>query len=63
MEKAKKMEKGWELMKLCKKMMSEDGYNWKISQERREMMGKEEDEKRERKGRAAVEKAETMEKN
>ena len=61
-EKAKRMEKGWDLIKLCKKMMQEEGFNWKISQERREQMRKEEIERTERKGRAAVKKTETLEK-
>ena len=48
-------------MKLCREVMSEHGYNWKISKERRELMRKEEEEKRERQSRAAKKKEETPE--
>ena len=32
----RKLQQGWELMRLCKEMMEMNGYNWRKSSERRE---------------------------
>ena len=47
-EKAKKLEKGWELLRMCKEMIKKDGVNWQISKERRENERRQEWEKKER---------------
>ena len=36
MSKQRRLERSWDLLKLCREMMREEGYNWKISRERRE---------------------------
>ena len=61
-EKAKRMEKSWELLRLCKEMMKRDGYNWKISKERREQERAKNLERKERLERAAANKEKTLEK-
>ena len=48
LEKAEKLSKSWELLRICKKMLEENGHKWTKSKERREIERREEEEKRER---------------
>ena len=53
-EKAAKLSKRWELLRVCKDMMKEEGINWKKSKERKERdmqerMEQQEQERRSRK--------------
>ena len=50
-EQSKRLQQGWELMRLCKEMMEVDGYKWKISKERRDMERNKLEEKQAKKGR------------
>ena len=59
LEKAKKMEQSWHLLKLCRDMMSREGENWQISKERREEERKQELERHERIERAKKKKETT----
>ena len=59
-EKAKKLQKGWELMRLCRKTIEENGEKWRKSKERRDLEKQEELEKNERLERAAKKKSEVM---
>ena len=61
-EKARKLQRGWELMRMCKEMIEENGEKWKKTKERRDMEKREELEKRERQRRAAEKREITMEK-
>ena len=61
-KKSKRLEQSWELLRLCREIMAEEGHNWKISKERRE---KEREQKRtrdERLERANKQKEETLKK-
>ena len=54
-EKAEKLSSRWELLRICKQMMKDEGLNWKRSQERREFemkerLEKEENERRRQEG-------------
>ena len=51
-EKAKRMSRSWELLRLCREIMAREGVNWKKSEERREKEKKEKIEKQERLARA-----------
>ena len=62
MEKQRKMEKSWELLKLCREVMKEEGHSWKVSKERREEERTREMEKHERLRRAAGQREKTLEK-
>ena len=42
-ERAGRMQKGWELMRLCRQMIEENGEKWKKSKERRDMERSEEE--------------------
>ena len=59
-KKSKHLEQSWELLRLCKEIMSEEGHNWKISKERREKEGEQKREREERLRRANNQRAETM---
>ena len=61
-EKARKLEKGWELMRLCKQLIEENGEKWKKSKERRDIERTEEEERKARRDKAAGKKRETLEK-
>ena len=56
MSKQRRLERSWDLLKLCREMMREEGYNWKISRERREEERRKQEEKAERLQRAAKQK-------
>ena len=62
LEKAKIMQKGWELMRLCKQLIEENEEKWKKSKERRELERSGDEERRDRKDRAAEKKRKTLEK-
>ena len=47
-EKAERLSKSWEQLRLCKKIIEEEGTKWRKSAERREIELKQEEEKRER---------------
>ena len=51
------MEKGWELLNLCREMMKEEGYHWQKSKDRRE----EENRRKERIAEAAAKREKTLE--
>ena len=59
-EKAKRMQKGWELMRLCKQTIEENGEKWKKSKERRALERSEEEERKERKDKAAEKRRKTL---
>ena len=59
-EKAKKLQKGWELMRLCKEMIEENGEKWKKLKERRDWERREEMVRKERLEKAAAKKKEMM---
>ena len=59
---AKRKEKSYELLRLCKKIMELEGSHWKKSQERRELEKREAEEKRERLNKAEVKKKQTLHK-
>ena len=61
-EKAKRMQKGWELMRLCRNMIEENGETWKKSKARRDIEREEEEQRKERKAKAAEKKKQTIEK-
>ena len=52
-KKAAKLSRGWELFRVCKEIIEEEGMNWKASKERRDKERMEEEEKAERIARAA----------
>ena len=60
-EKAKKLQKGWELMRLCRETIEENGEKWKKSKESRDLEKTEQLEKSERLGRAEKRREETLE--
>ena len=47
-KKANKLEKSWELLRQCRKMLEENGEKWRKSRERRDMERKQQEEKEER---------------
>ena len=59
---AKRKEKSYELLRLCKKIMELEGSHWKKSQERRELEKREAEEKRERLNKAEAKKRQTLHK-
>ena len=59
---AKRKEKSYELLRLCKKIMELEGSHWKKSQERREVEKREAEEKRERLNKAEAKKRKTLHK-
>ena len=60
--KQKKLERSWDLLRLCKEVMREEGYNWKVAAERREEERQKLREKEERLQRADEQKRKTLEK-
>ena len=50
--KAEKLRRGWELFRICKEMIEEEGGKWKKSQERRDLERKKEEKRQERIARA-----------
>ena len=54
--KANRLEKGWELLNLCREIMEEEGYHWQKSKERRE----EERKKQERLAEASAKREKTL---
>ena len=49
---SKRLQQGWELLRVCKEIMETEGYKWKISKERQEMERNRREEKEERLRRA-----------
>ena len=60
--KQKRLERSWDLLKLCKEMMREEGYNWKVSKEKGDEERRKQEEREERLRRAEHQKGELLEK-
>ena len=61
-EQSRKLQQGWEMMRLCKEMMKLNGNKWRKSKERRELERNRLEEREERIGRAQRLKLDIMEK-
>ena len=61
-EKSEKMSRSWDLLNLCREIMSKEGYNWKVSKERRDLEREEKVEKEDRLQKARNRKDLTLEK-
>ena len=60
-EQSKRLQQGWELLRVCKDLMEMNGYKWKISKERREMERSKLEERHDRIKRAQKQKMDIVE--